>query len=104
MPAGAVYVGRPTTWGNPFTVREAIANGYADTVEEARRVCTLAFRDWLNGNTDWMGDASEQRRDEILAALPMLADRDLVCWCPVDQPCHGDVLLLISNQPAGGAA
>lgn len=26
-----------------------------------------------------------------------LAGRDLACWCPLDQPCHADVLLKISN-------
>lgn len=26
-----------------------------------------------------------------------LAGRDLACWCPLDQPCHADVLLEIAN-------
>ena len=26
-----------------------------------------------------------------------LAGRDLACWCPVDQPCHADVLLEVAN-------
>lgn len=26
-----------------------------------------------------------------------LAGKDLACWCPLDQPCHADVLLEISN-------
>jgi hypothetical protein len=26
-----------------------------------------------------------------------LAGRDLACWCPLDQPCHGDVLLELAN-------
>ena len=30
-----------------------------------------------------------------------LAGRDLACWCPLDQPCHADVLLALAN---GGAA
>ena len=30
-----------------------------------------------------------------------LAGWDLACWCPLDQPCHGDVLLEIAN---GGPA
>jgi hypothetical protein len=29
-----------------------------------------------------------------------LAGKDLACWCPLDQPCHADVLLEIAN---GGA-
>ena len=26
-----------------------------------------------------------------------LRGRDLCCWCPLDQPCHADVLLEIAN-------
>lgn len=28
-----------------------------------------------------------------------LAGRDLSCWCPLDQPCHADVLLDLANRP-----
>jgi hypothetical protein len=27
-----------------------------------------------------------------------LAGLDLACWCPLDEPCHADVLLEIANQ------
>lgn len=27
-----------------------------------------------------------------------LAGRDLACWCPLDQPCHADVLLDLANR------
>ena len=30
-----------------------------------------------------------------------LAGKDLACWCPLDQPCHADVLLELAN---GGAS
>ena len=26
---------------------------------------------------------------------------DLACWCPLDQPCHADVLLEIANRGEG---
>ena len=26
-----------------------------------------------------------------------LAGKDLACWCPLDQPCHADVLLELAN-------
>jgi Domain of unknown function (DUF4326) len=26
-----------------------------------------------------------------------LGGRDLACWCPLDQPCHADVLLELAN-------
>jgi hypothetical protein len=41
-----------------------------------------------------------QQRTEILQCLPELAGRDLVCWCPLDAPCHADVLLeLVNREP-----
>ena len=27
-----------------------------------------------------------------------LHDKDLACWCALDQPCHADVLLWIANS------
>jgi len=27
-----------------------------------------------------------------------MAGRDLACWCPLDEPCHADVLLEIANR------
>ena len=31
------------------------------------------------------------------AVLVGLVGKDLACWCPLDQPCHADVLLEIAN-------
>jgi hypothetical protein len=33
-------------------------------------------------------------------ARRLLAGRELVCWCPEDQPCHADVLLELANERA----
>lgn len=30
--------------------------------------------------------------------LTPLAGHDLACWCPLDQPCHADVLLELANR------
>ena len=30
--------------------------------------------------------------------LAALRGKDLACWCPLDQPCHADVLLELANQ------
>jgi hypothetical protein len=27
-----------------------------------------------------------------------LSGKDLACWCPLDQPCHADVLLDLANR------
>lgn len=76
-PAGAVYVGRPTPWGNPFTHKHGtLARHVLGSAEEA----VAAYKAYLWDNA------------ALLARLPELADRDLVCWCKPG-PCHGDVLL-----------
>jgi len=35
--------------------------------------------------------------DEIVATL---SGKNLACWCPLDQPCHADVLLNLANGRA----
>ena len=30
--------------------------------------------------------------------LPELRGKNLACWCPLDQPCHADVLLELANS------
>jgi Domain of unknown function (DUF4326) len=34
----------------------------------------------------------------------LLGGRDLVCWCPLDQPCHADILLTLANPDRKDAA
>lgn len=100
----AVIVARPSKWGNPFTVAGAIEAGYAATEHEGREVAADAFRDWLHGD-DWAagsGPEWSEKRLTVLAELGEIAGRDLACWCPLDQPCHADVLLRFANGATGG--
>jgi hypothetical protein len=76
MPDGAVYVGRPTKWGNPWKVDP----------EHSLEKCLALYR-------RLMGDGLNN--DEVKFHL---RGKDLVCWCPLDQPCHADVLLEIANS------
>lgn len=113
-PDGAVYVGRGTRWGNPCTqVRYPALDGtdwehegrlhktsgerhafvHPDQtitwhlVKEATREQAVAmFRGWL-----------DQRPALAEAARTELGGRDLMCWCPLDEPCHADVLLELAN-------
>lgn len=46
-----------------------------------------------------------RQRDEpghLRSWLAPLVGRDLACWCPLDQPCHADVLLELANSSASG--
>lgn len=99
-PAGAVYVGRPTAWGNPFTVAEALANDPDATEAQARQRCVNLYRDWLDGAESPSSAALEARRRWVLEHLHRLVGRDLACWCPPGQPCHADVLIAAAHRAA----
>ncbi|SKM29003.1 DUF4326 domain-containing protein [Mycobacteroides abscessus] len=99
-PEGAIYVGRPTKWGSPFVVGALADRRYMGLVEqiviEDRAHSVRLYRDWLaNPATCFMtGFYAIHPR---LLDLSELAGHDLACWCPLDQPCHADVLLEIAN-------
>jgi Domain of unknown function (DUF4326) len=46
-----------------------------------------------SARADAAGFGTEQVRFE-------LAGRGFACWCPLDQPCHADVLLMVANADA----
>jgi hypothetical protein len=85
MPENTVSVCRPGKWGNPFKVGQS----YKGTRPPA---CTgeavAAFRVNLLRGT--LGYTTEDVRRE-------LAGKNLACFCPLDQPCHADVLLEEAN-------
>lgn len=95
MPEGAVYVGRPTKWGNPFVVGEVYGWSEPGRAEidgpfrpvENNREATALYKAWI-----------KDRPDLIEAARQELRGKDLVCWCPLDQPCHADILLALANK------
>jgi hypothetical protein len=82
-PAGAVVVARPSKWGNPFVVDAERSR--AEAVELFERALLRRGRSALSFT------AADVRRE--------LAGRDLACWCPLDGPCHADVLLRVANEP-----
>ena len=79
-PTGAVIVDRTTNWGNPYAVKD-----HGDCPPD---LLVSLFRDYLRSD-----DGARMR-----AHLPELRGKDLVCWCPLDQPCHADVLLELANK------
>jgi hypothetical protein len=102
-------VARPGRWGNPFEVGARVAAyldhrpgedplwqwgdlGQYDADHRLTRAESVAaFGAWVNRSVGRSGFArSYEARLE-------LAGRDLACWCPLDEPCHADVLLQIAN-------
>jgi hypothetical protein len=70
-----VYVGRPSKWGNPFKIGH----------DGSREQVIARYREWI------------LRQPALMAALPELRGKDLVCWC-APEPCHADVLLELANR------
>lgn len=92
MPAGAVYVGRRTEWGNVFRVGMVACNhrsaGECGCNTFNRETAAEAVADFR------AIPRSQKAIDRIKAAL---RGKDLACWCPPSAPCHADVLLEIAN-------
>lgn len=100
MPPNTVKVDRSTKWGNPFTVDGAREAGWRGTDDQLREYCARQYRRWLAGDeTLWQGHRADAVRAMILAHLPEVRGKNLACWCPLDQPCHADVLLELANLP-----
>lgn len=75
MPSGAVYVGRPSRFGNPFVIGK----------DGDRAAVVARFEKAILDNPDLLA-----------AAKAELRGKDLVCWC-APKACHADVLLRIAN-------
>ncbi|HEV6951921.1 MAG TPA: DUF4326 domain-containing protein [Promicromonospora sp.] len=110
MPEGAVYVGRPTVYGNPFRAEwrgwhwvVVDNNGveYEPLNDRSRfsalEKAVVLFEDDL---LVWLGGRIENEPG-LREAIERLRGRDLVCWCSPDEPCHADSLLRLAN---GGAS
>ena len=74
IPNGAVYVGRPSEFGNPFTVKD-----------HGRGRCIELYREWI------------MTQPALLARVRKhLKGKYLVCSC-APLPCHADVLMELAN-------
>ncbi len=95
MPEGAMYVGRPSVFGNQYIIGDgdylhpewnAATQSPRITPERAVEL----YRNYLN--------IRQRYGDPQLNIRPYLTGHDLACWCPLDQPCHADVLLELAND------
>ena len=72
-----VYVGRPSKWGNPFSIGR----------DGDRRAVIEKYKDWL-----LMGDGMY-----LLPQLKELKGKTLGCYCS-PQACHADILVRLANR------
>jgi hypothetical protein len=107
-PEGAVVVGRPTIFGNPFRpsfehgrwlVRDDNDVDYEPWVNSRAGAIDKCVELFANDLTYWLGGRMSHD-PELALAIAGLRGKDLACWCPLGQPCHADVLLEIANEEA----
>ena len=72
-----VYIGRPSKWGNPFTVEKY-----------GRNKAIELYREWILS------------QPEILAKLGEIRGKRLGCWCK-PKSCHGDILAILADANEG---
>lgn len=88
MPPGAIYVGRPTKWGNHIKVGD-----YGKSPQARRTAHWLAVLDFEK-SIEWNPEGEAYKE----AARRELRGHDLACFCRLDEPCHADVLLRLANE------
>lgn len=74
IPTDAVYIGRPSKWGNPFVIGK----------DGTRAEVISKYEAWI------------VQQPELMASLHELTGKVLVCWC-MPEACHGEVLLRLAN-------
>lgn len=82
IPPDAVYVGRPSKWGNPFEIGKDAKGVYWN-----RQDVINLYEAWLQSN----------EKEGLMLELHELKGKDLVCWC-APLPCHADILLELANK------
>jgi hypothetical protein len=108
MLEGAVYVGRPTVFGNPFSAHKCPCCGYWDVRDDnggtylvdhqyvqrpevranrttwttKEQASTEAVRLYADELTYWFGGRMEYDQP-FREAVESLRGRDLACWCPL---------------------
>ncbi len=81
IPPGAIYVGRPSKWGNPFKIGDLMIG-----IPMSREVVILRYKAMVL--------ATLLKNPHYLDELK---GKDLICWC-APLPCHADVLLELANE------
>lgn len=76
-PKDAVYVGRPSKWGNPYKIGK----------DGNREEVLLKYKEYLD-NTSFLYYNNPKIE---------LKGKDLCCWCK-PAACHADILLELANR------
>lgn len=96
MPPNTRKVDRQTRWGNPFNATQIgctfIHKGFPAPIIPLRTEPSLDR--CLDMYVAWLGAVLAREPD----FLDPLRGMNLACWCPLDRPCHADILLRLANE------
>jgi len=70
-----IYIGRPSKWGNPFSIGK----------DGTRQEVIDKYEKWIIN------------QPTLMKSLHELQGKILGCWCH-PQPCHGDVLIKLTER------
>ena len=73
-----IYIGRPSKWGNPFTIGK----------DGCREEVIQKYRKWV------------VCQEHLMNSIHELLGKRLGCWCS-PKPCHGEVLAELANTIDG---
>lgn len=102
-PPGSVVISRPSIYGSPFPADEF--GGAAESVELYELYLDAKWdllEPRLNRHLDTVQASClvrdlKTRQKAVMDNLIDLRWKDLLCWCPIDKPCHGNTLLRRAN-------
>lgn len=112
MPENTVKVDRSTKFGNPYLIErqsgkvwDPVACTWQGGLHSVR---LLDGPYWYRCNLSRAEAAALSCQMFATEAAPSmdlthLRGKNLACWCPIDAPCHADVLLELANRDASDA-
>ena len=114
MPPNTVSVARPSRWGNPYHV-DTIRQGITQSWDWSGNTSGALWHIWAGAGSEDLPyrDLAAQVSVEMFrrlcarfaevdpedyeAWLAPLRGKNLACYCPLDRPCHADVLLELAK-------
>ena len=89
----AAKVDRTTKCGNPYRVGDRDHNN--DLIEDTKDAVD-AFRALVDDSLD--AEAMTGTKMPILEDIRALRGKNIACWCGLEDPCHGDIVLKVANR------
>lgn len=82
-------------WGNPYAIELAFNRGFMVTHLPTGRIVV----DWCEKEREAV-ESAVRLFETFALCLPVheLRGKNLACFCPLDAPCHADVLLALAND------